>query len=191
MPSLTGFQIAFIATDGVEQWQLETPWNSLAAEGANLTLISIHEGWIQSFRGLETGRRFQVGRTIDQVRIDQFDALVLPGGAVDVDTLRTQDRMIGFIREFQEAQKPIAALGHSPWLLISTGLIRGRTLTSWPSLADDVCNAGAQWVDLPVMVDRNWITGRGRTEDLDAFMTEVIHAFGRSTPSIIQVSESA
>ena len=191
MASLTGFEIAFIATDGVEQWQLETPWNALLEEGAQLTLIGIHEGWIQSFRGLDSGRKFQIGRTIDQVRIDQFDALVIPGGPLNIDELRTQVRVIAFIREFEEAGKPIATLAHAPWLLISTGLMRGRTLTSSPSLADDVCNAGAQWVDLPVIADRNWITGRGKSEDLGEFMTTAVHAFGRSTPPVIQVAESA
>ncbi len=171
--------VLFIATDGVEQVELTEPWNALKAEGAELTLASPEPGKIQAVRKMEKGDNFPVDRTLEQVNASDFDALVLPGGVANPDTLRMDKRAVAIVREFFEADKPIAAICHAPWLLVEADAVRGRTLTSWPSLQTDIRNAGGTWVDKQVQVDQKLITSR-KPDDLPAFCKRIVADFAAS-----------
>src|SRR5688500_11912650 len=155
MPAgVTGRKIAFLATDGVDQRELAEPWDALSRAGAELHLVSIQPGEIQAAHGDEAAVRFAVDRVISQVRAGQYDGLVLPGGVANPDRLRTHADAVAFVKAFMDADKPVAAICHAPWILIEADAVRGRTLTSWPSLKTDIRNAGGEWVDRRVVVDQ-------------------------------------
>lgn len=171
--SLKGRKVAFLATDGVEQIELTEPWNALRDAGADLTLVADKEGEIQGVNHGEQADKFRVDKVVDQVTARDFDALVLPGGVRSPDKLRTNAKAVEFVRGFMEADKPVAAICHGPWLLVEAGAVKGRTLTSWPSLRTDISNAGGEWVDKQVEVDQKLVTSR-KPDDLPAFCEKLV-----------------
>jgi protease I len=173
---LEGKRIAFLATDGVEQSELEQPWNEVQKAGAKVELLSVHDGSIQAFKHLDKGDTFEVDGLVGDADVSDYDGLVLPGGVANPDTLRANDKAVAFVRQFFEQAKPVAAICHGPWTLIEADVIRGRTVTSWPSLKTDIKNAGGLWVDEEVHVDQGLVTSR-KPDDLPAFCAKAIEEF--------------
>lgn len=174
--SLAGKTIAVVATDGFEQVELTTPVEALRAAGAEVVIVSPKSGEIQGFNHHDKGDSVAVDRLIREARAGDFDGLLLPGGVISPDALRLEKEAIRFIREFVEADKPIAAICHGPWTLINAGGVEGRRMTSWPSLQADLVNAGADWVDEAVVVDKGLVTSR-KPDDLPAFCDKMIEEF--------------
>jgi protease I len=174
--TLAGRKVAVLATNGFEQSELEKPVEALKAAGAEVDVISLDSGQIQGMEHDQKGRMVDVDRTLASVEADDYDALVLPGGVANPDTLRTKADAVDFVRAFAEAHKPIAAICHGPWTLINAEAVAGHRMTSWPSLEADLRNAGAEWVDEEVVVDDGLITSR-KPDDLPAFCSEMIKAF--------------
>jgi protease I len=170
---LSARKVAFLATDGVEQVELTAPWNALKQAGAEVKLVSDKLGEIQSVNHDQKGERFPVDALVTQVSARDFDALVLPGGVANPDKLRTNKDAVNFVRDFMEADKPVAAICHGPWLLVEADAVRGRTITSWPSLETDVKNAGGAWVDKAVQLDQKLLTSR-KPDDLPAFCAQLV-----------------
>jgi protease I len=170
---LDGKAVAFlVAPEGVEQVELTEPWEAVASAGGQPRLISTSSGSVQAFRHLEPDREFDVDDTVDHVHAADFDALVLPGGVANPDFLRTQDAAVSFAKAFFDAGKPVAVICHGPWTLVEADVVRGRKLTSWPSLATDIRNAGGQWVDEEVVVCEagpNILISSRKPDDLPAF----------------------
>lgn len=173
---LQGHRIAFLATDGVEQVELTEPWKAAKNAGADVELISIKPGQIQGFKHFDKGDTFPVNHTVDQVSAADYDDLVLPGGVANPDALRLNKQAVSFVRDFFTAGKPVAAICHGPWSLIEADVVKGRTLTSWPSLQTDVRNAGGAWVDEQVHTDHGLVTSR-KPDDLPAFCAKMIEEF--------------
>jgi protease I len=170
---LTGRKVAFLATDGVEQVEFTAPWNALKQAGAEVKLLSDKAGEIQAVNHQEKGQTFPVDGPVAGASARDFDALVLPGGVANPDKLRTNKDAVQFVRDFMEADKPVAAICHGPWLLVEADAVRGRTITSWPSLQTDVKNAGGAWVDKQVQLDQKLLTSR-KPDDLPAFCAELV-----------------
>jgi protease I len=170
---LQGKKVAFLATDGVEQIEYIEPRKQLEQAGAQAQLVSLKAGEIQGFNHLDKGDRFPVDVAVADASADDYDALVLPGGVANPDFLRTNRDAVRFVRSFFEAGKPVAAICHGPWTLVEAGVVRGRTLTSWPSLRTDIENAGGSWVDEEVHVDRGLVTSR-KPDDLPAFNAKTV-----------------
>ncbi|MEY2515902.1 MAG: protease [bacterium] len=169
-------KIAILATDGVEQVELEQPRQALGDAGARTELLSIDGGEIQAMNNdLEPADTFVVDRLVADASVDEFDALVLPGGTCNPDRLRMDDDAVAFVREFVSSGKPVAAICHGPWTLVEADVVRGRRVTSFPSLRSDLRNAGADVVDEQVCVDDNIITSRN-PDDLNAFCDAIVHA---------------
>jgi protease I len=180
MPNqLTGKRIAFLATDGVEQSELIDPWKALENEGADLELVSLEPGEIHAVKHTEPADAFPVDTLARDADVADYDALVLPGGVMNPDKLRTDKGAVAFIKAFVEHAKPVAAICHGPWMLVEADVVRGRTLTSWPSLQTDIRNAGGLWVDEPVHVDQGVVTSR-KPADLAAFCSATIELFTES-----------
>ena len=173
MGKLDGKRIAFLAADGVEQVELTEPRRAVEAEGAGTELISLEEGEIQGFEKLEHGERFRVDRAVKDADASGYDGLVLPGGVHNPDLLRADEDATAFVRAFFEAGKPVGAICHGPWTLIDAGVVDRLKLTSYPSIATDLRNAGAEWVDEEVVVDRGLTTSR-RPDDLPAFCEKLV-----------------
>ena len=173
---LRGKRVAVLMTDGVEQIEYLQPRAFLEQKGAHVTLVApkAKGEQVQGFNHLSPGDRFPVELNVHDARADDFDALLLPGGVANPDRLRLSRTAIGFIREFARQHKPIAAICHGPWTLIDAGIARGRRLTSWPSLKEDLRNAGAEWSDEPVVVDGKLVTSR-KADDLPAFDQALLH----------------
>ncbi|MGI8920203.1 MAG: type 1 glutamine amidotransferase domain-containing protein [Solirubrobacteraceae bacterium] len=170
---MEGKRVAFLATDGVEQSELTEPWKAVEQAGGTPRLISLEAGEIQGFEHLDKGERFAVDETVANASAEDYDGLVLPGGVANPDRLRTDKDAISFVRAFFEQAKPAAAICHGPWTLVEADVVRGRTLTSWPSLKTDLRNAGATWVDEEVHVDEGLVTSR-KPDDLEAFCAKVV-----------------
>lgn len=170
---LNGRKVAFLATDGVEQVELTAPWNALKQAGADVVLLSDKEGEIQSVNHDNKGEKYHVDLNVSGASARDFDALVLPGGVANPDKLRTNKSAVGFVRGFMELDKPVAAICHGPWLLVEADAVRGRTITSWPSLETDVKNAGGAWVDKQVQLDQKLLTSR-KPDDLPAFCAQLV-----------------
>ena len=173
---LKGVRVAILATDGFEQSELEEPKKALESAGADVSIVSPKEGQIHGWKHTDWGHKLKVDQTLDEARADQFDALVLPGGVMNPDRLRIDRRAVQFIRSIAEAGKPIAAICHGPWTLIEADQVRGRRMTSWPSLQTDLRNAGAQWVDETVVRDGPLVTSR-KPDDLPDFNRTMIETF--------------
>jgi protease I len=173
---LRGRKVAIVATDGVEQVELEQPRRALEDAGAETHLISPKGDSIQAMNHDEKGARIPVDRLLDQVRPSDYDALFLPGGVANPDALRTIPKAVQFVREFMLADKPVASICHGPWMLVEAGAVAGRTLTSWPSLQTDIRNAGGEWVNEVVRVDDRLITSR-KPEDLPRFCATIVREF--------------
>lgn len=173
--------IAFlVAPEGVEQVELTRPWDAVRAAGAAAQLVSTASGTIQAFNHLDRGDTFPVDSTVDQVDVGDYDGLVLPGGVANPDMLRTQPAAVEFVRSFFDAGKPVAVICHGPWTLIEADQVRGRTLTSWPSLQTDIRNAGGTWVDQEVVVCHaapSVLVSSRKPDDLDAFCQAAIQTF--------------
>ena len=170
---LNGKRVAFLATDGVEQIELTEPWKATKEAGANVELVSLKPGEIRAVQHGDKADRFPVDRTVDDVRAEDYDALVIPGGVANPDRMRTNPRAVGFTRAFFQAGKPVAVICHGPWMLVEADVLRGRTVTSWPSLQTDIRNAGGTWVDEEVHVDKGLVTSR-KPGDLPAFCAKTI-----------------
>ncbi|KQX66647.1 type 1 glutamine amidotransferase domain-containing protein [Angustibacter sp. Root456] len=166
-------KVAFlVAGEGIEQVELTEPWKAVEEAGARPVLVSPEEGRVQAFNHLDKADTFEVDLTVAKARVDDFDVLVLPGGVANPDALRTNDSAVSFVRAFVESGKPVAAICHAPWTLVEADAVRGRTLTSWPSLQTDLRNAGATWVDEELVVCEQGpgplVTSR-KPDDLPAF----------------------
>jgi protease I len=170
---LAGKKVAFLATDGVEQVELAEPWKAVESEGGTPELVSLESGEIQGFDHLDKDRKFSVDRTVDEARQDDYDGLVLPGGVANPDFLRGNENAVSFARSFFEAGKPVAAICHGPWTLVEADVVRGRTITSWPTLKTDIRNAGGNWVDQEVVVDNGLVSSR-KPDDLPAFCAKLV-----------------
>jgi deglycase len=173
---LQGKRVAFLATDMVEQVELTEPWKAVEGEGAQPELISLEEGEIQGFNHYDKADKFKVDRTVEEATADDYDALVIPGGVGNPDTLRMDENAVEFTRQFFEQGKPVGVICHGPWMLVETGVVRGRKVTSWPSLETDIRNAGGNWVDEQVVVDNGLVTSR-KPDDLPAFNEKIIEEF--------------
>jgi protease I len=170
---LNGRKVAFLATDGVEQVEFTAPWNALKQAGADVGLVSDKTGEIQSVNHGEKGEKLRVDLEVSKATARDFDALVLPGGVANPDKLRTNKDAVGLVRGFMELDKPVAAICHGPWLLVEADAVRGRTITSWPSLETDIKNAGGAWVDKQVQLDQKLLTSR-KPDDLPAFCARLV-----------------
>jgi protease I len=173
---LTGKNVAVLATDGVEQVELTEPVKALKAAGATVHVVSPKSGALQGWNHFDEADMIPVDQALDQADPAEYQALLLPGGVISPDQLRLQPKAIAFIRHFVEQRKPIAAICHGPWTLIDAGGVKGRRLTSWPSLQTDLRNAGAEWVDLDVVTDQGLVTSR-KPDDLPAFSRKMIEEF--------------
>lgn len=179
MAELSDFRVAVLATDGFEETELTEPVKALKKTGAQVTIVSLKTGQIQGFRHDTKGAKVNVDRAIADVSADDFDGVQLPGGGLNADAMRVVPEVKTFLRAMQDAGKPIAAICHAPWELISAGLVRGRTLTSYHTIQDDIRNAGGNWLDQEVVEDQNWVTSR-QPSDLTAFNHAMIELFARS-----------
>jgi protease I len=174
---LQGKRIAFlVAPEGVEQVELTEPWKAVESEGAKPELVSLEEGEIQAFNHLDKADTFPVDRTVAEASASDYDGLVLPGGVANPDFLRMDKDAVAFVRAFFEEAKPVGAICHAPWTLVEADVLRGRTITSWPSLQTDIRNAGGTWVDEEVVVDEGLVTSRN-PDDLPAFCTKIVEEF--------------
>jgi protease I len=184
-------RVAFVATDGVEQIELTEPWKAVEAEGGTPELISIDSGEIQGFNHLDKADKFSVDNTAEDAKAGDYDGLVLPGGVANPDRLRTDEDVVRFIRAFFGAGKPVAVICHGPWTLVEADVVRGRTLTSWPSLKTDIRNAGGEWVDEEVHVDNGLVTSR-KPDDLPAFCDKLVEEIceGRHDEQALQTAGS-
>lgn len=174
--NIEGLRVAILATDGFEEAELVDPRKALDEAGAKTTLISIKPGKIQAMKHDEQSKRYEVEATLDKANPEEFDAVLLPGGALNADALRVVTAAQEFVRDIDEAGKPIAVICHAPWLLISADLVEGRTLTSYHTIQDDVRNAGGTWVDEEVVREDNWVSSR-QPSDIPAFNREMIKLF--------------
>jgi protease I len=170
---LRGKTIAILATDGFEQVELTRPREAFEQAGAKTVLVSLKAGKIQGFNHFEKGDSFDVDLTLDQADVNSFDGLLLPGGVHNPDKLRSTPEAVDFVKSFADSGKPIAAICHGPWTLIEAGVVRGRTMTSYPSIKTDLKNAGANWVDREVVVDNGLVTSR-KPDDIPAFVVKAI-----------------
>jgi len=170
---LKGKKIAILATDGFEQAELAEPRKALEDAGATTEIISPKGGEIKGWKLKDWGDKVKVNRTLDEARPSDYDALVLPGGVINPDHLRMEPKAVSFVKEFAQSGKPLAAICHGPWTLVEAGVVKGRKMTSWPSLRTDLKNAGANWVDEQVVVDGNFITSR-KPDDIPGFSQKII-----------------
>jgi deglycase len=173
--------IAVLAADGFEKVELSVPVAALRAEGADVDIVSLRPGRIRGVNLHEPASRVSVDRTLSEAKVADYDALLVPGGFINPDLLRQSEAARRFVREFDASGKPIATLCHGPWLLSSAGLTKGRTMTSWPGVRDDLVNAGATWLDREVVRDGNWLTSRG-PQDMVPFVKALVdHFAGRES----------
>ena len=179
---LADFRVAILATDGVEDAELRDPKQALEKAGATTTLIAPKQETIQSFKHFDKANKFAVDMTLAEADAKEFDAVLLPGGALNADTMRVQSSAQEFVREMDRQGKPIAVICHAPWLLVSAGLVRGRTMTSYHTIQDDIRNAGAKWQDAEVVRDRNWVSSR-QPSDIPAFNRAMIEMFSEKKSS--------
>jgi protease I len=176
MGKLDGKRIAFLATDGVEQIELIEPRKAVEAEGAEVDLISLEKGKFQGFEHLDKGKTFTADKAAKDADAEDYDGLVLPGGVANPDFLRSDEDAVRFVRAFFEARKPVGAICHGPWTVVEADVLKGRVLTSWPSLKTDIRNAGGQWVDEEVHVDQGFVTSR-KPDDIPAFNAKIVEEF--------------
>jgi protease I len=174
---LQGKKIAFlVAQEGVEEVELTEPWQAVKDAGGTPELIAPEQGEVQAFNHLDKGSVYPVDKPLGDAKAEDYDGLVLPGGVANPDQLRTDTRALGFVRETFSAGKPVGVICHGPWTLVEADLVRGRKLTSWPSLQTDIRNAGGEWVDEEVVVDQGLVSSR-KPDDLEAFCAKIVEEF--------------
>lgn len=178
MKELTGISIAILAADGFEQAELEKPRQALENAGARTLIVSPSVGPIQGMNHADTGDKFPVDQTLERADPNDFDGLLIPGGLLNPDELRSTLGAVEFARAFFEAGKPVAAICHGPWVLIEAGVVQGRRMTSWPAIQSDLKNAGAEWVDEEVVCDGGLVTSR-KPDDIPAFNAKMIEEFAK------------
>jgi protease I len=176
---LEGKKVAILAADMFERVELEEPRKALEDAGAETEVVSIHDGKIKGFDHFDPATEIKVDKTVEEVAVDDYDALLIPGGVGNPDQLRGDENAVSFVREFAGSGKPMAVICHGPWMLVESGVARGRTLTSWPTLQTDIRNAGGTWVDEEVVVDSGIVTSR-KPDDIPAFNEAMIEAFAKS-----------
>ncbi|WP_409328663.1 type 1 glutamine amidotransferase domain-containing protein [Trujillonella humicola] len=176
---LSGMRVAVLATDGVEQVELDRPWQTLEEAGAQPELVSLESGRITAYDHIDKGDQKDVDTTVADADPDDYAALVLPGGVINGDFVRADADAVAFVKAFFDAGKPVAAICHAPWVLVEADVVRGRRMTSWPSLRTDLRNAGATWVDEEVVVDGALVTSR-KPDDLEAFGAAVVEVFAKA-----------
>jgi len=177
MAQLSGKKIAILVEDGFEQVEMTSPKEALEAAGAKTYIVSPKAGKVKGWEHTEWGQEFPVDVGIDQANANNYDALLLPGGVMNPDKLRTNKKAVQFVRSFFDQAKPVAAICHGPWMLVEADVVEGRMVTSYPSLQTDLKNAGANWVDKEVVVDRGLVTSR-KPDDLPAFNRKMIEEVG-------------
>jgi protease I len=185
---LAGKKVAIVATDGFEQVELTEPRRALMEAGATVHVVAPKSGAIRGMNHHDWADKVAVDKTLEEAKPDDYDALVLPGGVINPDALRLEEKAIAFIRSFVTARKPIAAICHGPWTLIDAGAARGRRMASWPSLETDLRNAGAEWVDQEVVTDRGIVTSR-KPDDIPAFNRKMIEEFAEGRHDRRQAAE--
>jgi deglycase len=174
---LQGKKIAFlVAPEGVEQVEFTEPWKAVKNAGGTSELLSTDSGEVQAFNHLDKGDKYPVDRVVSEASANQYDGLVLPGGVANPDFLRMQDEAVRFAREFFEQGKPVGVICHGPWTLVEADVLRGRMITSWPSLQTDIRNAGGTWVDEEVVTDEGLVSSR-KPDDLPAFCAKIVEEF--------------
>jgi len=173
---LKGKKVAIIAADMVERVELEEPRKALEQAGWTTEVLSIKPGEIDGFEHFDKAKKIKVDRLIEEADPSEYDALIVPGGVGNPDQLRGDENVVSFIREFFDSEKPVAAICHAPWVLVEAGVVRGRKLTSWPTLQTDIRNAGGNWVDKEVVMDGNLVTSR-QPDDIPAFNEKMIGLF--------------
>ena len=174
--TLKGKKVAILAADMFERVELEEPRKALEDAGAEVEVVSIHDGEIKGFDHFDPAGTARVDRTVEEASADDYDALMVPGGVGNPDQLRGDENAVAFVRGFHDAGKPMAVICHGPWVLVEAGVARGRRLTSWPTLETDIRNAGGEWVDEEVVVDGNLVTSR-KPDDIPAFNRETTRLF--------------
>ncbi len=184
--SLEGKTIAILATHGFEQSELLEPKKAFEEQGARTEVIALESGTIRGWKLKNWGLDVPVDVTIKTARSERYDALLLPGGVMNPDTLRTEPLAVNFVRGFFDDGKPVAAICHGPWMLVEADVVRGLRLTSWPSLRTDIRNAGGEWVDQEVVSDRRLVTSR-KPADLPAFIGRSIELFGQAAPKRVKI----
>jgi protease I len=173
---LDGKKVAILAADMFERVELERPRKALEDAGATTEVVSIHDGEIRGFDHFDPAETVKVDRTVEEVSVDDYDALLIPGGVGNPDQLRGDENAVAFVRAFAAAKKPMAVICHGPWLLVESGVVRGRRVTSWPTLQTNIRNAGGEWVDEEVVVDEGLVTSR-KPDDIPAFNAKMIEEF--------------
>src|SRR5690348_10000136 len=188
---LKGKKIAFLAAEGVEQVELTEPWKAVEQAGGSPELISVEDGEVQAFNHLDKADTFTVDKTAKDADASDYDGLVLPGGVANPDFLRSDEDAVRFVRGFFEQAKPVGVICHGPWTLVEADVVKGRTLTSWPSLRTDLRNAGAKWVDEEVVVDEGLVSSRN-PDDLPAFNAKIVEEFaeGRHAESAAKAQDA-
>jgi protease I len=176
MATLNGMKVAILVTEGFEQVELTEPKKALDAAGAETRIVSPAKGEVQGWNHFDKADKFKVDVPLEQADAGNFDALLLPGGVANPDQLRVELKAVQFVRAFFDAGKPVAVICHGPWTLIDAGVVKGRTLTSWPSLKTDLSNAGAKWVDQEVVVDNGLVSSR-KPADIPAFNRKMLEEF--------------
>jgi protease I len=188
---LDGKRVAILAADGVERVELEKPREAVTGAGAETDLLSIHDGEIQSMDGdINPARKFTVDRLVKDASPDEYDALILPGGCVNPDKLRIDSDAVQFVKDFFATGKPVGVICHGPWTLVEADLVRGRTLTSWPSVRTDIRNAGGNVVDEEVVVDQGLISSRW-PDDLPAFCAKIVEEFAEGRHEVASAGATA
>ncbi len=187
---LDGKKVAILVTDGFEQVEMTKPREALDEAGAETKIVSPKPGKIQGMHHADKGDKFDVDLTLDEARPEEFDALLIPGGLMNPDALRSNDDALEFTRHFFREGKPVAAICHGPWVLIDAGVVRGRTLTSWPAIKNDVKNAGGKWVNEEVVVDNGLVTSR-KPDDIPAFNKKMIEEFCEGRHETMATAASA
>jgi protease I len=185
---LAGKKAAILAADMFERVELDEPRKALEEAGAQTDVVSIHDGEIQGFDHFQPKNKVKVDKTVEEVAVADYDALFMPGGVGNPDQLRGDENAVNFVREFAASMKPIAAICHAPWVLVEAGVVRGRTLTSWPTLQTDIRNAGGNWVDKEVVVDDGIVTSR-KPDDIPAFNKKMIEEFAEGKQEARDVSQ--
>jgi protease I len=176
MGKLDGKKVAALFADGVEQVELDKPVEGLRNEGAEVDFVSLEQGEVQAFNHLDPGDKVKVDKAVSDADASDYDALLLPGGVANPDFLRMDEDAVSFVRSFVEQAKPIGVICHGPWTLVEADVLKGRTITSWPSLKTDIRNAGGNWVDEEVHVDEGLVSSR-KPDDLPAFVDKIIEEF--------------